>query len=398
MISFNKYFLEETENPNIKIVKDEVGNITHYNDQGQLIYKKDSDGYEEKYNDQGKIIYIKHPFGLEVVNEYNDEGELIYSKNSDGQEIKYNDQGKIIYKKDSDGKENIYKYNDQGKLIYKKYSNGDEYKYNDEGELIYKKYLGNIEKYNDQGELIYLKYPNGKEIIVKQDEYGILSKEREIAIKKAENYMRDYHGMFIHTFDVKDLEKTLNIPENSEVCVSTVRSSSVFRKSEYAIIFIGFGNIRELYDFDAYSRMITKGSKKGSRRATADVKQSPALHDIKFSNLKTYHKEFNRNNYYDEGFMTLADADVLIASIPTDLNIYTLDKPETRENLIKQIKKVYPHIKIIKPQEFEKIRDSEDLLTLLYSTKQNRDDEELMAKPFNKYEEKFILFKDFFLL
>ena len=375
MLSFNKYFYEETQTPNIKIVKDEKGNETFL-----------------KFNDQGKLLYVKYPSGSE--HKYNDQEKLIYIKEPDGKELKYNDQGNLIYKKEPDGKETFYKYNDQGKLIYKKYSDGSEkfLKYNDQGNVIYRKDPdGTEEKFNDQGNVIYRKDPNGKETFYKYDEYGFLTKERQIAIKKAENYMRDYHGMFLHAFDPNSLDNTLNIPENHEVCVSTVRSSTIFRSENRAIVFIGFGNIRELYDFDAYSNKISKGEKKGARYATANIKQSPALHDIKFDNLKTYHKEFNRSNYYDEGFMALADADVIIASLP---NEYFEEFPE----FTKQIKSVYPNIKIINSKQFERIKDSDSLLTLLYRLKQERDDKELMDKPFNKYEEKFILFKDFFLL
>ncbi len=451
MLSFNKYFYEETQTPNIKIVEDEKGNISHYNDQGKviyikypkgteqkyndqgyLIYKKHPDGTEEKYNDQGKLIYIKHPDGKEqkyndqgnliykkdpdgtehfTEYKYNDQGKVIYKKHPDGTEYKYNDQGKVIYQKDRNGVEYFteYKYNDQGKLIYQKNSDGTEYKYNDQGKVIYQKDRNGVEyKYNDQGKVIYIKYPDGTEekyndqgnlIYIKDpdgkeqkyDEYGLLTKERQIAIKKAENYMRDYHGMFLHAFNPNSLDNTLNIPENHEVCVSTVRSSTIFRSENKAIVFIGFGNIRELYDFDAYSAKISEGEKKGARYATANIKQSPALHDIKLDNLKTYHKEFNRSNYYDEGFMALADADVIIASLP---NEYSEEFPE----FTKQIKSVYPNIKIINSKQFERIKDSDSLLTLLYRLKQERDDKELMDKPFNKYEEKFILFKDFFLL
>ena len=375
MLSFNKYFYEETQTPNIKIVKDEKGNETFL-----------------KFNDQGKLLYVKYPSGSE--HKYNDQEKLIYIKEPDGKELKYNDQGNLIYKKEPDGKETFYKYNDQGKLIYKKYSDGSEkfLKYNDQGNVIYRKDPdGTEEKFNDQGNVIYRKDPNGKETFYKYDEYGFLTKERQIAIKKAENYMRDYHGMFLHAFDPNSLDNTLNIPENHEVCVSTVRSSTIFRSENRAIVFIGFGNIRELYDFDAYSNKISQGEKKGARYATANIKQSPALHDIKFDNLKTYHKEFNRSNYYDEGFMALADADVIIASLP---NEYFEEFPE----FTKQIKSVYPNIKIINSKQFERIKDSDSLLTLLYRLKQERDDKELMDKPFNKYEEKFILFKDFFLL
>jgi YD repeat-containing protein len=377
------------------------GSEIKYNDQGQMIYGKHPNGYETKYNDQGVKIYEKHPNGYEI--KYNDQGLPIYEKHSSGYEYKYNDQGVKIYEKHPDGRETESTYNDEGKLIKVKHPDGTIIKFNDQGKKIYEKHPDGSEiKFNDQGYRIYKKIRNGdeyffdtygnlvKEVIKpkKKDEYGELTKQREVAIKKAENYMRDYHGMFLHAFMRHQLNGALNISQNAEICVSTVRSNTTFQPEENSLIFIGFGNIRELYDFDAYSEVV---GGLGFRRSTQDVNQGPELNYIrKLENLKAHHNEFNENNYYDEGFMKLFDAEVLIASVPFF---------NDRFDIIKQIKSKYPHIKIIKPEEFGKLKKSEDLLKILYKLRDEKRDKELMSRPFEKFEEnKTYSFKEYYLI
>lgn len=62
-----------------------------YNEAGQEIYSKDSEGYEKwtEYDELGLLSNIKTSTGFEEYWEYNDAGQIIYSKDSEGYEKQY---------------------------------------------------------------------------------------------------------------------------------------------------------------------------------------------------------------------------------------------------------------------------------------------------------------------
>lgn len=423
--SKDMYGVEKKYNDLGKLIYRKIGNTDYfYNDKETLVHiKNNDDGSEKKYDENKVLVYSKDMYGNET--EYKD-GKKFFLKTANGYEYEYDSDDRVIYEKSPDGEVKkkteeyddagnrtvtypfsgeVFKYNDKGNLIYRKDGSGNEQWYNeDTGKMIRLKYSnGHEEKFNVEGEVIYRKTIDGTEEFFQYDEYGIeITKERKIAEKKAENYMRDYHGLFLHSLHPSSLTQLLELKDsNSEVCVSTVRSSTVFRSEDSNIVIIGFGAIRELYDFDAYSETIKNTGRRYSTKSKS-ISQTPELHNIRRAeNLKKHHEEFNEDNYYDEGFMPWNSAEVLIASVPDFGNESKRDvsHPLSTPELIKRLKTAYPDIKIITPKEFSKLKTSENLLTLAYNTKQENEDTELMSRPFHKYEEsKLISFKNYFIL
>ena len=101
------------------------------------------DHFDVKYDDNGNQIYFKDSNGFEAHNKYDDNGKLIHYKISDGYErtYKYDDTGNLIHYKNSSGFEQNWKYDDNGNQIHYKSSNGFEqhYKYDDNGNLTHYK-------------------------------------------------------------------------------------------------------------------------------------------------------------------------------------------------------------------------------------------------------------------
>ena len=81
--------------------------VTQYDDNGNEIYSKDSEGFERfwKRNDQGKPVYYKNSNGYEKFFEYDGRGNLIHHKNSDGDEefFEYDSRGNMIHHKIVEG-------------------------------------------------------------------------------------------------------------------------------------------------------------------------------------------------------------------------------------------------------------------------------------------------------
>jgi hypothetical protein len=225
------------------------------------------------------------------------------------------------------------------------------------------------------------------------------------AIKKAENYMRDYDGIFIHTLPSKLISNFVNLKGEEEVCCSTVRSNSAFNLGgNDTVILLGFGLITKLYDYDANSGT-NKDKTRSSQGSQVGNIETPELHRIDREALKHYidgvedeedqedHKtEYQKElaGYYDEGFLRVSTADVLVACLSKDLK----DKDKT----IKTLKSAYPHIVLIQLDKFLRlIRDTEDLMQYMYKIKAQKEDKELMSQPLHKYEENATLsFKEFF--
>jgi YD repeat-containing protein len=114
--------------------------IFEYNDDGNCIYYKNSDGYEwwKEYDTNGNEIHCKDSHGNEQWSEYHPNGKLIHYKNSAKfefwQEFDFN--GKCIHYKNSTGFEEWWEYDYNGKLIYHRNNDGFEYWYDADGNEI----------------------------------------------------------------------------------------------------------------------------------------------------------------------------------------------------------------------------------------------------------------------
>lgn len=363
---------------------------------GHILYEKDINGKEGFYTwGHCGLLEYKASTGEKEIYKYSPKCNPIYEKINDGPEeiweyLETKDGEVLKYHKDKEGREEILDYiTDNNKNVYltrhKKLDGTEE-----------------IIRYDTDFKKIYHKHPDGRE--EGWDEHG--NKTDFIATKKAEKYNKLYHGIFIHSLPTSRLGKLLEIKKSgdyAELCVSTVRSNTVFRSEETNIVLVGFGQIRELYDFDAYSE-IGYG---GKRYSTKTIKQSEELHDInKVDNVNGYDEDL----HYDEGFMNFEDAEVIFASVPRHKRTkrssakgdpYGSTASESRIyfETIRALEKLNPYIKIISPETFGKIKNSEELLRLTYKLKEQQDDERLLRDPKFRFEEKkMFTFKKYMML
>lgn len=301
--------------------------------------------------------------GENIVKRFKD-GSVIKT-DQDGNVLKYNSNGVLIYFKEPGKNSRVLKYDDNGNLIYE-YDPDEEYN----GEAFW--------TYDKKNRLIYHKNVEGDEFTYQYDKEGHII--NPIATQKAEEYNKKYHGLFIHTVSPNELKNFINLKGDEEVCVSTVRANTeyVHGQSKSPIVLVGFGYIRELYDHDVYSEI----GKKGKRYPTS------AADKYQTDNLYTYGSNPDPK-YYDEGFLRASTADVILASFSPSI--------EDSHEIKILLKRAYPDIKIIKSEEFNKIKSSELLLRMLYKLKEIRDSNLLMKKTFHKYEEdNTIKFNDYY--
>ncbi|MCK9199310.1 MAG: hypothetical protein M0P49_06880 [Bacilli bacterium] len=147
----------------------------------------------KEYDDKGNLIHFKTSDGFEYWNEY-DEGNLIHFKTNDGYESwsEYNNR-KLIHFRDSNGKENWKEYDDKGNLIHFKDATGCEYwqEFDDEGNMIHRIFINSYESWYeyDKGNLIHFKDSNGNEEINEYDDKGnvIYSKKLNNKVDKNED-------------------------------------------------------------------------------------------------------------------------------------------------------------------------------------------------------------------
>jgi hypothetical protein len=203
---------------------------------------------------------------------------------------------------------------------------------------------------------------------------------------KAKKYNQIYKGAFLHTTD--NIEKTLNSYKNSEgeICVSTLRVDSMFRNPEQYhrnVLLIGFGDIKYLFDFDAYSIV----GKNGKRYATRNLKpdNQDEIH------VKHSFEGYDEKNHYDEGFMKFSNSKVLIAVISDEY--YKGNRKGGRKtsidkrDMIKYLKSFNHNIKIISVSKFKNIRSTDELLSGLYNI--NDIDDDSQGDDYEKYYESF---------
>jgi hypothetical protein len=308
----------------------------------------------------------------------------------------YNKNMQQIYHKDYQGKITKRKYDRFGRLLRNVYPDGSEeiYKYNKKGQNIYfktKEGKEEIKDYWDNGIMKYHKDLSGD--VTEWTEDGRTYDRTQIATatKKAEKYNKLYHGLFLHSTGEYALDRLLEIKEEdqyAEICVSTVRSNTVFRSESQHLVLIGFGKIRELYDFDAYSEIGVGGE----RYATTKIKQTEELHDINKANVKDANG-YDEKLHYDEGFMNFNDAEIIFASIP---DFWSREK---KQDILKKLEKFNRQIKTISAKKFSEIKNTEELMNLTYRVKERQEDERLESDPRYMYDEKKkMTFKDFIML
>ena len=212
------------------------------------------------------------------------------------------------------------------------------------------------------------------------------------ATQKAKEYNNMYHGLFIHALYVYNVQKFLST--KGEASISTVRSNTTvgdIHNQRDCMILIGFGHITKLYDWDVMSSI----GNDGNRISSTIAPQSTHLHNVDYNNFQhvDYYDdiEFKQELYYDEGFMRMETADIILVVVPDASNIET-----TRaKNLIR---KYFPYSKFITTQQFDTIKTSEELLRLVYKTKQERDTEEIRSGELGMYDEKILpTFKEYLL-
>ena len=81
------------------------------------------------YNQNGNVIYRENSNGFWSKREYDDNGNEIYSEDSDGYwgKSEYGQNGKVIYFENSDGNWEKYEYDNNGNRIYYENSDGKIY-------------------------------------------------------------------------------------------------------------------------------------------------------------------------------------------------------------------------------------------------------------------------------
>jgi YD repeat-containing protein len=102
--------------------------IKEYDNNGNLIHFRNSDGYEfwREYDTNGNEIHSRDSDGYEDWREYDTNGKCIHYRDSNGYEWwrEYDEHGKEIHSRDSDGYEVWCEYDDNGKLINTRNTSG----------------------------------------------------------------------------------------------------------------------------------------------------------------------------------------------------------------------------------------------------------------------------------
>ena len=188
------------------------GNIYKYNNQCELIYKKENGQYiqfKTQTNYMNKIM-IKYCIWI-MAEKYRFEGEYRNGQKYKGKEYNYCGTLKFDGEYRNGQKYKGKEYNHRGELIFEgEYKNGKKYKgkeYNDLGELIFegeykngKKYNGKGKEYDYQGKLIFEgEYKDGKKN--KRNDLFYLSDKLIVEKQKNSN---------IYIFKYKHKNKILN--------------------------------------------------------------------------------------------------------------------------------------------------------------------------------------------
>lgn len=162
--------------------------VCKYDENGNLINRKDSRGYEEwfEYDLNGNCIRECDNNGYECKKEYNSNGMMIHFSDNEGSEVCYNDSSLITYMREKSGFEVWNKYDSFNNTISHKNSDGFEEcrEYDETGEKIMSvsNSFGFHKKFDFFGNLIYSKDNTGYEEWFEYD-----SKNNHIGYKNGDN-------------------------------------------------------------------------------------------------------------------------------------------------------------------------------------------------------------------
>ena len=302
---------------------------------------------------------------------YIDENGVVHNA-----DIKYDEQGRMIYYHMLETDSNLNIGNYHGKEIKHMYKYRDNHSNTLETHYILQDGVEHFYGWDEKGRVVH-----------------------PTAAEKAKKYNDLYHGLFLHSCWTRQILSFLT--KTGEVCISTVRSNTAFDLELGPWVLIGFGHLRQLFDWDAYTYIDhelapdegsdeleggrTNPPPDGSRVHTMHSRQSSELHNVDYKNVpkSSVYPDFNEDLYYDEGLMRMESAEIILVVIGKCTSI----EEQKTKNLIKQH---YPYVKFLTQQQFSKIKKSEELLRLVYKTKQEQKADEIKDGELGMYDEKVL--------
>lgn len=258
--------------------------------------------------------------------------------------------------------------------------------------------------FDDDGRLTSYVDAKGDTRRYEYDSHGVVIDRA--AISKAQEYNKLFHGLFMHSVVDYHLPEFLQSTRNNnadEVCVCSARSSTAYG-TEWSnagdwITLIGFGRMLQLFDTDVKSLPTSLRSGSGKRLAHPTHANHPSIelfpkniHQYSSHMLKFHGKQgMLSNGYYDEGLMHPTSMKVVAAVIPDAFSHKQVRDIKTA------ILKYFPHTKFMTAQQFEKYKNSEQLLALAYSVQQQQDIEHTRSVELGMHEEQTLpTFEQFF--
>jgi len=242
--------------------------------------------------------------------------------------------------------------------------------------------------------------------------------------KKAEVYNRYYNGIFLHaTGNLKKTLQTFSSDSTAELCVSTIRTNSIFRSpslDKTNVILIGFAEIKMLFDFDAYTERTSGGQRVATKSVDTELDEpdehEQSIADKWYEYAKMLGKEpnFNEKLYMDEGIMDVQDVDEVLLAVIADnpanaserqIGSYDEDGNWHKVHFIdyytKALKEFNPYIKVITNSQYEKLHSSNQLMNYLIRLKEHNDlEREKADEKHHNYDDMYdesMSFKDFVL-
>ena len=214
-----------------------------------------------------KIDKSKYPF------KYNDKGDLIYRKDSNGNkyfwEYKYDENGSKIYEKHFDGDEYFwkYKYDNKGNKIYIQYPNGNicEYKYDDKNNKVYTK------SFNYELEWKFDKSSNKayKAFVERNVEETFHTNEEPMGLSDKDSCINKYDNIKIERSYIKDIEKNVILIYNN-------------------------GHVVGMYKCDAYNNLKSYSDFSKISECVHDERNNKIFE--KYTDGKTRFWKYNKNN------------------------------------------------------------------------------------------------------
>lgn len=102
--------------------------IKRYDENGDLVYRKDFRGFEEfwEYDENGNLLCYRDSSGWWYRHEYDEKGRDIKYENANGyyEITEYDDDGRIVYRHDSNGSYIRITYDEKGRTIYSERTGG----------------------------------------------------------------------------------------------------------------------------------------------------------------------------------------------------------------------------------------------------------------------------------